>query len=409
VTGGLASAGHPTYNPMVEVDTLWSAADNTSMDRRLWRVGCVILALFIIRIAALIGAFVAPFAPALNGADVVRVWEIAHERGQPYRDFPVEYGPLTTLIDRTMLAAPTIEGTEWRLALVNVVCDALVVVALTTWGVRAAIAYLILSTPVMPFVYFRTDLLPVALLVAGLALPLRGKERIGGLSVALGFLAKLWPAIAIPSLLYERWRAGVWALVATVVSTIAWLIWAPSGPWDVLSFRHATGWQIESTIGAVLLASGAEPRLDQGAWRAGGSLPIARPLLILVLAIGIGMLWRYRRDVIATTLAAIAVMLFVAPILSPQYVIWLLPFAAVCWARGDLDLAVPMAISALTLLVTALFLKSTIEQLPWLLIVVLLVRNALLPTLAYQALRARPRWNMLGRWVDRLALGVCVR
>jgi hypothetical protein len=68
-----------------------------------------------------------------------------------------------------------------------------------------------------------------------------------------------------------------------------------------------------------------------------------------------------------------------------------------------------MAISALTLLVTALFLKSTIEQLPWLLIVVLLVRNALLPTLAYQALRARPRWNMLGRWVDRLALGVCVR
>jgi hypothetical protein len=318
VTGGLASAGHPTYNPMVEVDTLWSAADNTSMDRRLWRVGCVILALFIIRIAALIGAFVAPFAPALNGADVVRVWEIAHERGQPYRDFPVEYGPLTTLIDRTMLAAPTIEGTEWRLALVNVVCDALVVVALTTWGVRAAIAYLILSTPVMPFVYFRTDLLPVALLVAGLALPLRGKERIGGLSVALGFLAKLWPAIAIPSLLYERWRAGVWALVATVVSTIAWLIWAPSGPWDVLSFRHATGWQIESTIGAVLLASGAEPRLDQGAWRAGGSLPIARPLLILVLAIGIGMLWRYRRDVIATTLAAIAVMLFVAPILSPS-------------------------------------------------------------------------------------------
>lgn len=66
-----------------------------------------------------------------------------------------------------------------RLALCNVACDALVVVAATTWGVRAAIAYLTLSTPVMPFVYFRTVLLPVTLLVAGLALSLRGRERLG--------------------------------------------------------------------------------------------------------------------------------------------------------------------------------------------------------------------------------------
>lgn len=62
-----------------------------------------------------------------------------------------------------------------------------------------------------------------------------------------------------------------------------------------------------------------------------------------------------------------------------------------------------MAISAVTLLVSALFLKSTIEQLPWPLTVVLLVRNVLLPALAYQALCARPRWNLLGGWVDRLA------
>jgi hypothetical protein len=61
------------------------------------------------------------------------------------------------------------------------------------------------------------------------------------------------------------------------------------------------------------------------------------------------------------------VTLFLAPILSHQYVIWLLPLAAICWAPGDLDLATPRAISLLTLLVTALFLKSTIEQLPSLL------------------------------------------
>lgn len=201
----------------------------------------------------------------------------------------------------------------------------------------------------------------------------------------------------------ERRRAGVWALVATGASMIAWIIWSPSGPWDVLSFRHATGWQIESTVGAILLTSGADPRLDQGAWRVGLSLPIARPLLILLLVIAVAVVWRYRRDTIATTLAATAVTLFLAPILSPQYIIWLLPLAAICWARGDLDLATRMAISLLTLLVTAFFLKSTIEQLPSLLTAVILVRNALLLLLAYRALRARPGRDMLGRWVNRVS------
>jgi Glycosyltransferase family 87 len=391
--------------PVPEPRAAGPNGEDARVSGRSWRAGAVIAALLAVRMVCLVGAFVVPFAPALNGADVVRVWEIAHERGEPYRDFPVEYGPLTTLVDQSLLNAPTVPETEWRLALFNVLCDGLVVVAIATWGTRAVIAYLALSTPIMAFVYFRTDLLPVALLVAGIALALKGSERIGGLSVALGVVAKLWPAIAIPTLMIERRRAGVWALVATGVSIIAWIIWSPSGPWDVLSFRHATGWQIESTIGAILLTSGADPRLDQGAWRVGWSLPIARPLLILLLVIGVAFVWRYRRDTIATTLAATAMTLFLAPILSPQYVIWLLPLAAICWARGDLDLATPMAISLLTLLVTALFLKSTIEQLPSLLTAVILVRNALLLLLAYQVLHARPRRDMLGRWVNRVSLG----
>lgn len=75
------------------IGTPRAAPDNTLVGSRQWRVGCVILALVMIRIAVLVGAYVAPFAPALNGADVERAWEIAHESGQPYRDFPVEYGP----------------------------------------------------------------------------------------------------------------------------------------------------------------------------------------------------------------------------------------------------------------------------------------------------------------------------
>lgn len=229
------------------------------------------------------------------------------------------------------------------------------------------------------------------MLIAGVALAVRDRERLGGLAVALGFLAKLWPALAIPSLLFERRRAGVWALAATLVSTAAWLAWSPSGPWQVLSFRHATGWQMESTIGAALLLFGAHPRFEEGAWRVGGSLPLAQPLLLLVLVVAFAMIWRARRDVVATALAAIAVTLFVAPILSPQYVVWLLPLAAVGSARGETDVRIPLAISLLPGLVFLMLVTPVWSNAPRLLAATVLIRNALLLPLAYDALRPNGR------------------
>ena len=367
-----------------------------------WRRG-VVVALLVVRVVILAGMVAAPFSVDANGADVRRAWTIGHEPGRPYVDFPVEYGPLTTVLDRALIGTSTVSDTERRLGAFNLLFDLVIVVALATWSVRAVVAYLVLSTPIMPFVYYRTDLLPVALLIAGVALAVRGRERLGGLAVALGFLAKLWPALAIPSLLFERRRAGLWALAATLVSTAAWLAWSPSGPWQVLSFRHATGWQMESTIGAALLLFGAHPRFEEGAWRVGGSLPLARPLLLLVLVVAFAMIWRARRDVVATTLAAIAVTLFVAPILSPQYVVWLLPLAAVGWARGETDVRIPLAISLLTGLVFLMLVTPVWSNAPRLLAVTVLIRNALLLPLAYDALRPNGGPTAIGRWLARAA------
>jgi Glycosyltransferase family 87 len=363
----------------------------------------ICVTLLLLRVAVLVVMFLAPSSAYLNGTDVQRTREIANEDGQPYRDFAVEYGPLTTVIDRTLLAAPTLADTELRLGLLNLTCDALLILALATWGRRAVIAYLVLSTPIVGFVYFRTDLLPVALLVVGLSLIRRGAERVGGIAVALGFLAKLWPAVAIPTLLLERRRAGIWALTATVLSTAAWLVWSPFGPWQVLTLRHSTGWQIESTGGAVLLLTGAPVRPEAGAARVGASVPGARPFLAAALVFVFVLVWRYRRDVVASTLALVAAMLFVAPILSPQYVIWALPLIAIVWARDELNLSIAMLLSLLTALVVAMLVQNLALAAPKALALVILARNALLPLVAYQSLRPKERASRLGSSVARIA------
>lgn len=384
-------------------DTTRAEPESARIDEiALWRRPTFIT-LLLLRILVLLVMVVAPSSYHMNGPDVRRTWEIAHEDGKPYRDFEVEYGPLTTAIDRTLLAAPTPAETERRLGVFNLACDALLILALVSWGRRAVIGYLVLSTPIVGLVYFRTDLLPVALLVVGLALLRRRAERLGALAVALGFLAKLWPAVVIPSLLFERRRAGMLALMATALSTAVWLAWSPSGPWQVVSLRHATGWQIESTVGAVWLLTGSPIRLEEGAARAGAWAPAALPFMAVALVLMFIFAWRYRRDVVATMLALVASLLFVAPILSPQFVIWVLPLAAIVWGRDEMSFSVPMLLSLLTTLVVVMLMQNFAVAAPKALATVVLARNALLPFVAYQSLRPRKRPSRLGSSVARMA------
>ncbi len=281
--------------------------------------------------------------------DVRRYHRIATRKGVPYRDFEVEYPPLT------LAAIDALNGHNVRESVVNLMWSQLVLdVAIAAvvgwaWGRRAAVAYLLLGLAFLwyPFLYLRLDLLSVLLAVAALALVKRRHSIAGGAGLAVACFAKLWPVVLAPRLLARGRRRGLAAFALVGAAGLAlWVaLTGTAGPEQVLTFRGADGWQIESTIGSLVHSFGRAPaRMEQGAMRAGIVPDFARlglPVLGLVL---VGVVWwlavrsRSTEDRVLDGLAplgAVTALLVTATILSPQYVSWLLPFAAIAWAGGE--------------------------------------------------------------------------
>ena len=157
----------------------------------------------------------------------------------------------------------------------------------------------------------------------------------------------MWPLALVPGFVVRRsWRAVAAFVAVGITGAAAWIGWAGlEGPIQVLTFRGARGWQVESTIGAVVhVLAHTEARMERGAARIGvvpDPLRIALPVLGLLATVAVW--WLLRRipraavhvvDGIAP-LAAVAAMLVCATLLSPQYVSWLLPFAAIATAGGE--------------------------------------------------------------------------
>jgi hypothetical protein len=88
----------------------------------------------------------------------------------------------------------------------------------------------------------------------------------------------------------------------------------------------------------------ADARMQRGAARIGvvpDALRVGLPLLGLVATVGVGwLLWRVRGATVTVVdgiapVAAVALLLVFPTLLSPQYVAWLLPFAAIAVAGGE--------------------------------------------------------------------------
>ena len=155
------------------------------------------------------------------GGDARRYDEISNSQGTPYKDFEVEYPPISlALVEAThgFDQATTLE----KLIVSELVLDlATVGVLAWAWDRRTALAYLVLSTPMIlfPFLYVRIDLLSVFLATLGLGLVRAGCNAAGGATMAVSIYAKVWPAVLLPVLLIERkTKATVaWVISAAVV------------------------------------------------------------------------------------------------------------------------------------------------------------------------------------------------
>jgi Glycosyltransferase family 87 len=271
---------------------------------------------------------------------VARFTEIAAADGRPYRDFPVEYPPVSlAAIEAT--AGPNGNETGAHLVWLTFLCDLATVAALAYgWGPKTAVAYLFLTAPLLGFLFTTIDLISVALAVWALALVVRGRDRLGGVALAAAILAKVWPIVLLPVLVLERKRrALIWSGATLTLGTFVWVWWGGvSGLFQVATQRHTPGWEYESAVGSVLWALGRNFVVINDSSRIGVAPGWAKALLFGAAVAGIAAVWyrasrREPRELGLPAVASVAILLLSAPLLSPPYMIWLAPWAAIAWTE----------------------------------------------------------------------------
>ena len=308
----------------------------------------------------------------------------------PYRDVPFEYPPLAAPV----IALPGLAGTgeeTYRLAfgaLALVLAAALVVLAGSlarrTGGDprRAMLATAAAPLLLGALVRTRFDLAPVVLTVAALALLCAHRPRAGMAVLGLGAMAKGFPLVVAPVALAwlvargERVAAtegaNALALVCATVAAAAVAL-SPAGALDAVTYHLERPVQIESAPAMVLLgldALGAgeadvvHSHSSQGvehpaATAVTGLFGVAMLGAIAVMAAGAARRTRKRsgtenpadaRTLALASLGAVAAFAAFGKVLSPQFLIWLLPLGALAlaWRMHALALAVAVA-SVLTM------------------------------------------------------------
>jgi hypothetical protein len=318
---------------------------------------------------------------------VARFTEIAATEGRPYRDFPVEYPPVS-LGAIELVAGANRNQTGANLVWFMVVCDLVTVAALAFgWGGRAAVFYLLLTVPLLGFLLTTIDLVSVALAVSAVALAVRGRERMGGVAFAAAILAKVWPLALLPVMILQRKRRALaWSVAALTLGTLVWVWWGgTSGPLQVATQRSTPGWEYESVVGSILWALGRGGFVSiNDSSRLGVAPGWAKALLLGAAIAGIAAVWyrasrRERPEIGFPAVAAVSILLLSAPLLSPPYMIWLAPWAAIaCTERTGYVRWLLVSL----MLVGGLLFVSYMSALPdvalWSVKALLLLRNALL-------------------------------
>ena len=343
----------------------------------------------------------------------------------PYRDFDLEYPPASLVV----FAAPTLVGGDYdrafdllmlacALATVVFVAVALGALGASPGRLAAGVAFVALAPlAVGSLLLTRFDLWPAALTAAALAALVSGRARLALGALALAVAAKLYALVLVPlALIYVARRdggreAGIAAGVFAVVLAAIFLPFLAVAPDGVLaSFERQAGrpLQIESLGSSLLLGAhrlglyDAQVVSSHGSQNLAGALPdalaTAQSAVQVAAIVAVWIAFTRRRDGTGQLVAASAavVVAFVAwgKVLSPQFLVWLVPLVPLVGGGAGLTAG---ALLAASLVLTQLWFPFrywdvvALEQPLWLVVARNLVLVALFSVLFAATRRGRGR------------------
>ena len=300
----------------------------------------------------------------IPAGDFVRYYEIGSSAGRPYVDYQVEH-PIGTLLMFKALAHLPGGRPSFGLAIVvlNLVADAVIVGSLLWgWSVAAAVAFAAMLIPVLGLFFNRVDAWSTAAAILAVAAWRKDRPLMLGFALAVGVAFKLWPLVLAPLLIVPwRGRRSVLALAAFGAAAAAFgglAFWIAGGRAiaEVLTFRGATGWQVESLIGSIVHLGGHAIGTPRERCLAGRNINhfVSTAMFVTAAPICLWASWRGARldRIAAGWIASVTSLLLLSALLSAQYVIWLAPAAAIAWVEGDVALG---ALTAIAIVLTQMF------------------------------------------------------
>jgi hypothetical protein len=281
----------------------------------------------------------------------------------PYRDQELEYPPLSIPV----IVGPALVGEgldayndafEWEmlafdLAIVLMLAlglggdrrRVLGALAVYTVGVVALSGIVLGGSDIdeAPLALGRFDLVPAALVLAAVLAREAGRSATWSALLSMGVAVKAFPLALFPSLMRgERnpKRVAVAAAVPVLVCAAIVLAWGDEFT-SAISYHTERGLQIESVAATPLEIAGLND-VDRAAQYGSGSFNFTGPGSDLARALSIGALvfmyglvlwagWRSSVSQMRLATALLAVIVVLSPVLSPQFLFWLLPISAAAY------------------------------------------------------------------------------
>jgi hypothetical protein len=337
---------------------------------------------------------------------------------KPYRDQEIEYPPLSVPV----LIAPAyvddstqgfVDGFMWEMLAFDLAIVVLVALALPGEAGRVlsalgvyTVGLLTLSGVVLsrslidygPLALDRFDLVPALFVVAAVLARDRGRSAAWSGLLSIGVAIKAFPLLLYPALLRgeRNLRRVIVAGAIPLVLCAAAVIVMGDEFGSAITYHTERTLQVESLgasafeVAHVLGASGIATGVGHGGFEISASgATAARWISVVLGAAGYLWLvwagWRSRATNFELVCALLAVLVVFAPVLSPQFLIWLLPVSACAYGLRRENLVLLLAI-----LFTQIELQhyDGVDGLAGSFVWPLAVRNVLL--LAYLALVAAP-------------------